>query len=298
MFVLLLLSLLFGSPRANPEAEDYFERLGLPRTANRQDVKRAYRKLAVEYHPDKNREKDTTSDFTNIGEAYGVLYDDEKREKYKRFGKEGLNQQQDSQNPFDIFKHFFQGNMQQQQNSGPDITMDLWVSLKDVLKGKHIKIAVASATFKSRVLQHEVFEFDLPSGVKDGTQFVKENVLPDLNARNRYAFAVDDDNEEILPGDIKFRVRVAEDASFKREGENLRFVQHLGLKHALLGFEHDFEHIDGSTLRLKRSGVTHSGFIQTFKGKGLGGDLYVEYQVVLPTKLSSDQKKLISQAFE
>ena len=300
MIFLLLLSVLFANAGANPDAEDYYNRLGIPRSSSKQDIKRAYRKLAAKYHPDKNKDEDATDKFTKISEAYEVLGKDDQRDVYNKYGKEGLkkNNQQGGHDPFDIFRHFFHGNMQQQERSGPDVTMDLWVTLKNVLKGKRIKIAVASASFKSESLQHDVFEFDVPSGVKDGTQFVKERVLPDLNARNRYAFAVDDDNEDILPGDIKFRVRINEDVRFKRENDHLRFTQHIGLKHALLGFAFNLEHIDGSVLRLRRDSITHNGFTQVFKGKGVGGDLFVEYQIILPKVLSETQRKLMGQAFE
>ena len=301
MLLIFYFTLLHAISGANPDAEDFYSRLGLPRSSSKQDIKRAYRKLAAKYHPDLNKEEGASDKFTKIGEAYDALGDDEKREKYNKYGKEGLkqNHQQGGHDPFDIFKHFFHGNMQQQERSGPDLTMDLWVTLKHVLKGRTIKIAVASASFKSEYLQHEIFEFDIPTGVKDGTQFVKERVLSDLNARNRYAFAVDDDNEDILPGNLKFRVRIREDVRFKREDENLRFIQHIGLKHALLGFELNVEHIDGTLLRLSRNKVTHNGYTQIFKGKGVGGgDLFVQYEIILPRVLSDAQTKLIKQAFE
>eukprot|EP00835_Amoeboradix_gromovi_P007027 NODE_1004_length_2328_cov_0.331090.p1 type:complete len:301 gc:universal NODE_1004_length_2328_cov_0.331090:1100-198(-) len=294
VFIALFVAIVYSNPRS----EDYFQRLGLPRSATDKDIKRAYRKLAAEYHPDRNKDEDASELFSNIGEAYEVLKNEEKRNKYIKYGKEGLNMHDMGHDPFEAFRHFFHGNMQQQEVTGPDVTMDLWVSLKHVLKGKRIRIAVASATFKSPTLQHEVFEFDIPSGVKDGTQFVKERILPDFNARNRYSYAVDDDNEDILPGNIKFKVRICDDARFIRESDNLRYVQHIGLKHALLGFDLKVEHIDGTDLHLKRDRITHNGFTQVFKGKGVGGDLFVQYEIILPLKLNDQQTRLIKEAFD
>src|SRR3954454_3526160 len=68
------------------EYRDYYEALGVPRDAGEEDIRRAYRKLARQYHPDVNKEPDAEDRFKEISEAYEVLRDPEKREKYDRFG--------------------------------------------------------------------------------------------------------------------------------------------------------------------------------------------------------------------
>ena len=296
----LFLVLFFAISEADPSASNYYSRLGLPNTALPKDIKSAYRKLAVKFHPDRNKDENASDLFARVNEAYEVLSDSDKRKTYDRYGEDGLkntNQQRHYQDPMDIFRQFFHGNMQQQHKKGPDVTMDIWVTLRGVLKGKKVKIDISSTSFKSKVLQHDVFEFDIPNGVKDGTQFVKESCLPDLTPRNRYAYAIDDDDDDAIPGDIKFRIRIKEDPYFKRENDNLKYTQYIGLAHALLGFDYKLQHVDGSLLSLKRKSITHNGYTQVFKGKGLGGDLFVVYEIVMPTELTDNQLELIKQAF-
>ena len=94
-------------------AEDYYKILGVSRTASPAQIKRAYRKLAVELHPDKNSgDPDATDKFASVNNAYEVLSDSDKRSIYDRYGEEGLKQQgggggQRGGDPFDIFNSFF-----------------------------------------------------------------------------------------------------------------------------------------------------------------------------------------------
>src|SRR5438105_13276584 len=76
---------------ATTEKRDYYEVLGVPRGATVDDIKKAYRKLAIKYHPDKNPgDSDAEEKFKEAAEAYGVLSDDEKRSRYDRYGYQGL----------------------------------------------------------------------------------------------------------------------------------------------------------------------------------------------------------------
>ncbi|MCT4786807.1 molecular chaperone DnaJ [Exiguobacterium aestuarii] len=102
---------------------DYYEVLGLDKSASAQEIKRAYRKLARQYHPDINQEADAADKFKEIGEAYEVLSDEQKRAQYDRFGFEGANQfggGGDFQGGFgDIFDMFFGGGGRRQDPNAP-----------------------------------------------------------------------------------------------------------------------------------------------------------------------------------
>ena len=90
-------------------SDDYYKVLNISRDANENDIKRSYRKLAMKYHPDKNKnDKKAEEKFKKIGEAYGVLSDKEQKEQYDNYGKEGL-QGGPQINPNDIFQSFFGG---------------------------------------------------------------------------------------------------------------------------------------------------------------------------------------------
>lgn len=93
-------------------AKDYYKILGIPRDASDREIKKAFRKLAVKYHPDKNKQKDAEAKFREIAEAYEVLSDEKKRRQYDQFGSEGMNDNgfnfhhQGFQSFDDIFKDF------------------------------------------------------------------------------------------------------------------------------------------------------------------------------------------------
>ena len=94
----------------NTNKRDYYEVLGVARSASLDDIKRAFRKLAMKYHPDRNKEPDAEQKFKEINEAYQVLSDQNKRNLYDQFGFDGLNQNGfsgENINPFDILNSFF-----------------------------------------------------------------------------------------------------------------------------------------------------------------------------------------------
>ena len=142
---------------------DYYDVLGLDKSASETDIKKSYRKLAREYHPDKVEDKDreeATKKFQKIGEAYEVLSDTEKRKIYDMYGKEGLQQQNQgsSGNPFDIFSQMFGGanfgganfggmnfnfGGQQRNKKNKETIFPLNVSLKSIYKGVVKKLKVS-----------------------------------------------------------------------------------------------------------------------------------------------------------
>ncbi|KZT22354.1 DnaJ-domain-containing protein [Neolentinus lepideus HHB14362 ss-1] len=115
-----------------------------------------------------------------------------------------------------------------------------------------------------------------------------------------------DESPDWEPGDVVLRVRSRkEKGGFRRKENSLYWRETIGIDQALLGFERNVTHLDGHVVQLKRKGVTQPGFVQTIKGEGMPqfenptqyGDLYIEYNVVLPTELTPDLRKKLSEAF-
>ncbi|MBU0551100.1 molecular chaperone DnaJ [Myxococcota bacterium] len=130
-------------------AKDFYERLGVARDADASTIKKAYRKLAMQYHPDRNPgDKDAEEQFKSVSEAYEVLSDDSKRQIYDRYGEEGLRGQGYSgfsgSSAEDIFSHFgdifgdlfgFGGGGRRRQRRGADLRTDVQLTLEECLSG-------------------------------------------------------------------------------------------------------------------------------------------------------------------
>jgi len=134
---------------------DYYSLLGVSRDASEQELKRAYKKLAMKYHPDRNQgDKEAEKKFKEVSEAYEVLSDQNKRQAYDQFGHEGLDARFGQGGGFqggsfndifgDVFGDIFGGGSRSQNRArrGSDLEYRIEVSLEDAIKGKEIKISV------------------------------------------------------------------------------------------------------------------------------------------------------------
>ncbi|MGC8569133.1 MAG: DnaJ C-terminal domain-containing protein [Nitrososphaeria archaeon] len=141
---------------AERKKKDYYEILGVPRNATQEQIKEAYRKLALQYHPDINKSKEAEEKFKEITEAYAVLSDPEKRRQYDMYGEEGIYSQYTQEDIFrgvnfdevfrdfgfdfsEIFRQFFEGFS---ERYSLDIEKDLDVTLLDLYKGGKKRITV------------------------------------------------------------------------------------------------------------------------------------------------------------
>jgi len=163
--------------------QDYYEILGIGKNATKTEIKKAYRKLALKYHPDKNPDKGAEEKFKEISEAYAVLYDDEKRRMYDQYGHAGIDQRYSYEDIFrgadfsdifrgigfdfnDIFEQFFGHRMgfdrrTQVKRRGADLRYDVQISLEDAYHGLQTEIQVPRS---------ETCDACRGSGTKPGTQ--------------------------------------------------------------------------------------------------------------------------------
>ncbi|KAL6302371.1 DnaJ-domain-containing protein [Sparassis latifolia] len=137
----------------------------------------------------------------------------------------------------------------------------------------------------AKILDHtQHYTLEVPRGAPEGHEVMFEGE--------------GDESPDWEAGDIVLRVRSRKDkGGWRRKESGLYWKETIGIEEALLGFERNLTHLDGHIVQLKRQGVTQPGFVQTMKGEGMPifereafGDLYVEYNVVLPTKISPDVK--------
>ncbi len=141
-------------------AKDYYEVLGVSKGATKENIKNAYRKLAMQFHPDRNKSAEAEGRFKEVSEAYAVLSDDEKRRQYDAFGREGVYQRYSQEDIFrgvdfgeffrgmgfggfdDVFAQFFGGGSGQRVSRGEDLTYHLQINLEDIVEESNREIDV------------------------------------------------------------------------------------------------------------------------------------------------------------
>lgn len=156
----------------------FYEVLGVSKEASKDQIKEAYRKLAMQYHPDRNKTAGAEEKFKEISEAYAVLSDDEKRRQYDAYGREGFFQRYTDEDIFrganfsdifrgmgfggfdDIFAQFFGGGTRQRPNRGEDLTYHLQLNLEEL---------VSDSTREIEIPRTEVCSTCNGSGAKPGT---------------------------------------------------------------------------------------------------------------------------------
>ncbi|MGD9215952.1 MAG: DnaJ C-terminal domain-containing protein, partial [Desulfobacteraceae bacterium] len=291
---------------------DYYQILGVDKHASESQIKKAYRKLAMKYHPDHTKgDKNSEEKFKRISEAYAVLSDPEKRKQYDTFGSADFQQRFSQEDIFrnfdfgDIFKEFgfrgggaptgdggfrftfgggspFGGHQQQQRvMKGSDLVYELPVTLRDV----------AGGTQKQITLQHqgrtENINVKIPKGMLSG----KKLRLSGKGEQSPHGGP---------PGDLFIKVKVVEDPVFKQEELDLMVYREIKLTQALLGDQIAVPTLEGRELNLKIPPGTRHKTKMRLTGHGLPqmngtgkGDLYVVVLVDMPKKLTKEQRKLV-----
>lgn len=270
---------------------DYYQTLGIDRSASQDDIKRAYRKLASQYHPDKGGDKEK---FQEIQAAYSVLSDEQKRAEYDnpRPQFNGFHQNGMPHGFEDIMSQMF-GNAgfgdffgrRPAQPRNRTLNLQTQITLQEAFLGKDL---IANLRLPSG--REQLLEVKIPAGVRDGT------VL-------RLSGIGDDTVSNAPRGDIHLAVQIIPDASFNRNGDDLIKTLDLDCLEAVIGCKKNIETIDGKLLELNiPAGTQHS---QTFSVHGFGmpsmndnrmrGRLLVTINLIVPRNLSEDKKNLIKQ---
>ncbi len=291
---------------------DYYKVLGLTKSATAADIKKAYRKLARKHHPDVNpNDKTAEQKFKEINEANEVLGDPEKRKKYDKYGKdwehgeayEQAQRQQQSQGPYqqqasggfgggnfgdgdfsDFFESMFGGRSASSRGRsagfrGQDFNAELQLDLKDVYESQKRILTVNGKNIR----------LTIPAGVENG-QVIKiaGKGGPGANGGPN--------------GDLLITFNISNHTKFKRDGAHLYSNENIDLYTAILGGEVTVHTFDGK-VKLQLKPLTQNGTKVKLKGKGFPiykkeghfGDLFITYNIKMPTKLSDKEKELFKE---
>ena len=297
--------------------KDYYKILGVDKKASQDEIKRAYRVLAVKYHPDKNPDnKAAEEQFKLANEANEVLGNPEKRKKYDELGENWQQYEkqgnQSGGNPFsgnqggqyryeangndpfggqsdfsDFFEQFFSGGARNgdgrtQNRKGGDYETEMEITLEEAYQG----------TSRTIQVDNEKLRITTKPGSYNDQQ---------LRIKNKGAKGNSEDNR----GDLFVRIKVKNHPDFIRKGDNLYHIQTIDLYIAVLGGEVLINTLSGQ-VKIKISEGTQNGKSIRLKGKGMPiydrkgifGDFYLEIKVQIPDKLTDKQRELFEQLKE
>jgi len=288
---------------------DYYKVLGVSKNATDKDIKKAYRKLARKHHPDLNpNDKAAEKKFKEINEANEILSHPENRKKYDEYGEnwqhaeeyekakqqqKQYSQQGGSQGGFggysesdfsDIFGSMFggggaKGQRRQSQFKGQDFNAQLQLTLKDVYTTHKRTLTVNNKNIR----------ITIPAGVENGQVIkIKGHGSKGVNGGPN--------------GDLLIEFSITNNTKFRRDGNNLYASVDLDLYKALLGGEIMVDTFDGK-VKLTVKPETENGTKVKLKGKGFPkykkegqfGDLYITYNLKIPTKLTDKEKELFTE---
>lgn len=297
----------------------YYEDLKIEKNASQVEIKQAFRKLSLKFHPDKptgDAEK-----FKCINEAYQTLGDEKKRRMYDMHGKMegGMSSRMNPmehifrQQSFNdlggngIFKMFFNGmpmdgdmgpvfqgggnpfiNLQRDRKPSP-IQKSIEITLQAAFEGMTYPLLIERTVTSQgmRKIEKETVYIDIPEGVDDNEIVVvpkKGNIIMEQQ------------------GDIKLYIKIKNETLFQRLGIHLIYNKEITLKEALTNFVTEFEHINGKKYKLDHSGRAIIKPGQETKIQGLGmtrgnntGSLIVRFQIIFPKSLTEQQKTTLGE---
>jgi DnaJ-class molecular chaperone len=256
---------------------DYYSTLGVARDANADEIKRAYRKLAGQHHPD--REGGDKAKFQQIQEAYATLGDEQKRAQYNSPQPEGFHfefggpQGFDFENIFSMFGQRFQGGGPRpggpQYARSQSTRMSLWVKIEDVASGGKRAVNVGT--------QHGTMtiEIEIPLGINDGDHVQYAGIGPQGT-------------------DLIVQFRIHPNPKWARNGLNLTTEHSVPVWDCILGGAIPITDILGNQIMLTLPARTQPGSLLRLKGKGLPdrsgqvGDLLVRIQARIPEYIDPD----------
>ena len=290
---------------------DYYKTLNVKKNATPDEIKKAYRKLSMIYHPDR-QESGNEDKFKEINKAYEILSNPEERKKYDNPFMSGVNMPSGN----DIFKMFFNGMPQEMNmNFNPSefpnfnvftnvtsnflmkpspIVKTLQITLTQAYEGINIPVEIERWIHQEnnvKFTEKEKIYVNVPKGIDDNEIIILKERGNVIQSKSK--------------GDIKCFIKIKNDTDFQRNGLNLVYNKKITLKESLCGFSFVINHIDGKTYTINNFNgkIIHPHFKKQIPHMGMKrnasvGSLIIDFDVVFPTSLTEKQNELIKQAFD
>lgn len=353
------------------DSKEYYDLLEISPTANDNEIKKAYRKMAIKYHPDKNQgNKEAEEMFKKIGEAYEILSDSEKRKIYDLHGKKGLSGNSHNMRPEDIFAQFFGnsfnsfdnlsnmfgnhfpfGNINQKTKMNNTIT-EVHITLDELYKGKNCKFNITrniictlcngigspnksniqqcktckGTGMKTTIIQNGRMIQQINSlcdnckGMKEiitvkcnmckglkvipNKKQIELNIKPGTTNNEQFIFQNESDQSpNMISGDLIFILKQKQHHIFTRKQNNLYMKYDISLIDALTGTLFEINlfgtniivKIPENTIIKPNDILIAKNYGMPIKNSNKFGDLYIEFNIIFPTKLDQKQINILSE---
>jgi curved DNA-binding protein len=269
---------------------DYYNTLGISKSASEADIKSAYRKMAMKHHPDRGGDE---KKFKEVTEAYETLSDPQKKQMIDMGvdpNAQHTSYRQGSPFEFhfntgnfeDVFSNFGFGGRPIRKNKTLNVNIE--VSLEDILNGRVIDAEIGIPNGSKRLVNIEV-----PPGIENGQQI-------------RYRGMGEHTLKDVPPGDLIVNILVKQHPVFQRQGDMLMIKKFISPWDAILGSEITIETIDKKTLTIGIPAGTQPDTVLSCRGEGLPnmrtkvrGNLLIKVQIEIPKNLNSEQKDAVEQ---
>ena len=309
---------------------EYYELLGVQKSASETEIKKAYRKLAIKFHPDKSPEdkkEEYTKKFQEISEAYEVLSDVEKRKKYDMFGKEGANMNEGGPegNPFDIFKEFFgsEGGM-------PDGFHNFHMGGMNGMPGmngipREFQSHFGHSFNRNMPKKASNIQINIPTTLEQGYKGGKrkiEYIRENNNKREKVSLIIEiprgtyqslkilkqglgNKKQDHIDGDLEIIVQIKKHDIFKIKQNHLIVEKNIEIGTSLIGLTFPLTLLDGKNINIKIDGPIFDGQHRIVENVGLfneknnqRGNLIILFNVNKDFILNDTQKEIIKQHFK
>ena len=267
------------------QTENLYNILEIKKEATQNEIRVAYKKLALQWHPDKNDDKILAENkFKKICEAYFVLSNPEQRRQYDIAispPPQIPRQRRPPAPPQDEPKETKKNSVQQQI---------VKVTLEELFTGCLKKFKIKSKIFinmNETTVKEKIIEFDVKQGWKDGTKITFEQTGDQLHPT-------------IPQNDIEFVIESLPHSLFKREGDDLIYTAAISLKQALCGGYFEMQHLDGVKRKIPLKGITTPNMKRTIQNEGMPisksknkerGNLHIQFDVIFPEDIEPDVKQ-------